>query len=277
MPVIGRMYKCNYCDNQISLDQYFHYGEICKNCISDLEKKMSSFQMLLSLTDENLKLEVIHNNSSATSKENNYWKIEYNHYNPLYELAHELGHLFSYKKTNYIYFALQPEASIKSQIEKVFNYSNHLIDCFVDYNLSNFTENYLLYVDYIKDIINGMKGIGINPEFYKLLGGFLKYYISCHYILKNEEKQQLQSNIEGALINLESVIIKKSNYNRKIGSIDYISEANLLEIKNSLIKFNDIKETDDSSVIKNFVYNILKLIPFLENDNLDNKFKLIYP
>ena len=36
-------------------------------------------------------------------------------------------------------------------------------------------------------------------------------------------------------------------------------------------------ETDDNTVIKNFIYESLKLIPFLENDNLENKFKLIYP
>ncbi len=84
-----------------------------------------------------------------------------------------------YKKTNYIHFAQQPEPSIRDQIEKVFNYSNHLIDCFIDYNLSNFPEIYVLYIDYIKEIINEMRGIDTNQEFYKLLGGFLKYYISC--------------------------------------------------------------------------------------------------
>ena len=122
-----------------------------------------------------------------------------------------------------------------------------------------------------------MKGIGINPEFYELIGGFLKFYISCHSILKNEEKEQLQSNIEEALINLENVILRKSNNNKNLGLIDYLYEKSLLEIKNSLKIFDGIKNTDDNSVIKNFVYNTLNLIPFLENDNLDNKFKLIYP
>jgi len=277
MSIFGRIYRCKDCNNQISIDQYFNHGEICNNCISELEEKMSSFQALLSLSNEDLKLEVIRNNSSATSKENNHWKIEYNHYHPIYELAHELGHIFLFKKTNYIHFALQPDASIKNQIEKVFNYSNHLIDCFIDYHLSNFTEIYLIYVDYIKEIINGMKGIGIKPEFYKLLGGFLKFYISCHYILKNEEKEELQSNIEDALINIENVILRKSNYNRNLGLIDFLSKEDLLEIRNSLNKFDIIKDSDDNSIIKNFIYNTLKLIPFLENDNLDIKFQLIYP
>lgn len=277
MPIFGKIYRCKDCNNQLSIDQYFNHGEICNNCISNLEHKMDSFQTLLLLSDKDIRLEVIHNNASATSKENNHWKIEYNHYNPIYELAHELGHIFIYKKANYIHFAQQPEASIRDQIEKVFNYSNPLIDCFVDYNLSNFTEIYVLYVDYIKEIMNGMKKIGTNPEFYELLGGFLKFYISCYFILKNEEKEQLQSNIEEALINLENVILRKSNNNKNLGLIDYLNEKNLLEIKNSLNNFNVIKDTEDNSVIKNFVYNTLNLIPFIKNDNLDNKFKLICP
>ncbi|NVM44105.1 MAG: hypothetical protein HWN79_04220 [Candidatus Lokiarchaeota archaeon] len=277
MPIFGRIYRCNYCNNQLSIDQYFNHGEICNNCISNLERKMDSFQRLLLLSDKDIRLEVIHNNSSATLKENNHWKIEYNHYHPIYELIHELGHIFIYKKTDYIHFAQQPEASISDQIEKVFYYSNHLIDCFVDYNLSNFTEIYVSYVDYIKEIMNGMKGIDTNHEFYELLGGFLKFYISCRYILKNEEKGQLQINIEEALTNLENVILRKSNNNKNLGLIDYLNEKNLLEIKTLLNNFDVIKDTDDNSVIKNFVYNIFKLIPFMENDNLTKKFKLIYP
>ena len=277
MPTFGRIFKCKYCHSQLSIDQYFNHGKICNNCISNLEDKMNSFQKLLSLSDKDLRLEVIHNNLSATSKENNHWKIEYNHYNPIYELSHELGHIFLYKKTNYIHFAQQPEPSIRDQIEKVFNYSNHLIDCFIDYNLSNFPEIYVLYIDYIKKIINGMRGIDTNQEFYKLLGGFLKYYISCYFILKNEEKEQLQNNIEEALINLENVILRKSNNSKNLGLIDYLNSDDLREIKNSLNKFESIKDTDDNTVIKNFVYESLKLIPFLENDNLENKFKLIYP
>ena len=144
MPIFGRIYKCKYCNNQLSIDQYFNHGEICNNCISNLEDKMNSFQMILSLSDKDLRLKVIHNNSSATSRENNHWEIEYNHYHPIYELAHELGHIFIYKKTNYIHFAQQPGASIRDQIKKVFNYSNHLFDCFIDNNLSNFTEIYML-------------------------------------------------------------------------------------------------------------------------------------
>ena len=277
MPTFGRIYRCKDCNNQLSIDQYFNHGEICNNCISNLEHKMDSFQTLLLLSDEDIRLKVIHNNSSATSKENKLWIIEYNHYHPIYELTHELGHIFIYKKTNYIHFAQQPEASIRNQIEKVFDYSNHLIDCFVDYNLSNFTEIYASYVDYIKEIINGIKSIDTNHEFYELLGGFLKFYISCHFILKNEEKEQLQNNIEEALSNLGNVILRKSNNNKNLGLIDYLNEKNLLEIKNSLNNFDVIKDTDDNSVIKNFIYNILKLIPFIENNNLDNKFNLIYP
>ena len=277
MPIFGRIYKCKYCNSQLSIDQYFNHGEICNNCIANLEDKINSFQMLLSLSDKDIRLEVIHNNSSATSKENNHWKIEYNHYNPIYELSHELGHIFLYKKTNYIQFAEQPEPSIRDQIEKVFNYSNYLIDCFIDYNLSNFPEIYVLYIYYIKEIINGMRGIDTNQEFYKLLGGFLKYYISFYFILKNEEKEHLQNNIEEALINLENVILRKSNNSKNLGLIDYLNSHDLREIKNSLNKFESIKDTDDNTVIKNFVYESLKLIPFLENDNLENKFKLIYP
>jgi len=238
---------------------------------------MDSFQTLLLLSDKDLRLEVIHNNSSATSKENNHWKIEYNHYHPIYELAHELGHIFVYKKTNFIRFAQEPEASISDQIEKVFYYSNHLIDCFIDYNLSNFIEIYTLYVDYIKEIINGMKNVDTNSEFYELLGGFLKFYISCRFILKSEEKEHLQNNIEEALTNLGNVILRKSYNNKNLGLIDYLNEKNLLEIKNYLNNFDVIKDTDDNSVIKNFVYNTLNLIPFIEDDNLDKKFRLIYP
>ncbi|MHA1499119.1 MAG: hypothetical protein ACTSRT_16450 [Promethearchaeota archaeon] len=277
MPIIGRIYRCIYCNNQLSIEQYFNHGEICNNCISSLEHKKDSFQTLLLLSDEDIRLEVIHNNSSATSKENNHWKIEYNHYHPIYELVHELGHIFIYKKANYIHFAQQPEVSISNQIEKVFNYSNHLLDCFIDYNLSNFTEIYILYVDYIKEIINGMKNVDTNPEFYQLLGGYLKFYISCRFILKTEEKEQLQSNIEEALINLRNIILRKSNNNKNLGLINCIDENNLLEINNSLNDFDAIKDTDDNSVINNYVYNTLNLIPFLENDNLNDKFKLLFP
>ena len=277
MPIFGRIYNCKYCKTQLSIDQYFNHGEICNNCIINLKDKKNSFQTLLSLSEKDLRLEVIHNNSSATLKENNYWKIEYNYCHPIYELCHELGHIFLYKKTNYIYFAQQPEPSIRDQIEKVFDYSNHLIDCFIDYNISDFPEIYVLYLDYIKEIINGMRGINTNQEFYRLLGGFLKFYISCYFILKNEEKEQLQNNIEEALINLENIILRKSDNNKNLGLIDYLNSDDLREIKNSLNKFESIKKTVDNTVIKNFVYENLKLIPFLENDNLENKFKLIYP
>jgi len=71
--------------------------------------------------------------------------------------------------------------------------------------------------------------------------------------------------------------VSELHNNRAFGLIDYVSEDNLLEIKNFLNQFNDIKETEDKSVIKNFVYNALNLIPFLVNDNFDYKFTLIYP
>ena len=66
MPIFGRIYRCKDCNNQLSNDQYFNHGEICNNCISNLEHQMDSFQSLLLLSDKDMRLEVIHNNSSAT-------------------------------------------------------------------------------------------------------------------------------------------------------------------------------------------------------------------
>ena len=86
--------------------------------IQEIKIKFEKFKKIFGLENEKILLLLRNNGASAISKDNNTWEIEFNFNHPLYELIHELGHIFLYKKTNYIYFAIPPDNIKKSIFNK---------------------------------------------------------------------------------------------------------------------------------------------------------------
>jgi len=122
-----------------------------------------------------------------------------------------LGHIyFAKKKVNYIYFSLPPPPTPKLDIS-LGNLISNLLDCFINYNLSEFEEFYpiirknsFFYLDHLKDFQKQIEG---TEKLHTLLEWFILFYIDFKFILKEKDYKQRSQEIESLLEILESNIL----------------------------------------------------------------------
>jgi len=236
-----------------------------------LNAKFERFKKILNLNKEKILLIPISYGSSAISKENDIWKIEFNINHPEYELVHELGHIFLCFKTKYNYFAIPPDNIKKSRNQRfllLFNYCNSLVDCFVDYNIAVYDKFYNLFLNYLTEILTGMMKIPPNAQTDRLMEGYLKFFPSLNYILRIKERERLKSKIENVLESVKyDILNKNSSYTEVI-----FKELNL-----ELDKFNRIRRADDHKEILKFIENVAKKLPEFDTNFLYNNISQIFP
>ncbi len=241
--------------------------------IQDLKNRFEKYLKILNLKNEKILLLTQTYGESAISRDNANWKIEYNINHPEYELVHEIGHIFLYIKINYEYFADPPD-NIKSSIFNnqrlmlFFNYCNSLVDCFVDYNISVYSKFFNLFLDYLKEILNGMTNIQPQSQSEQLVEGYLKFYPSFNQILRKTERDKLKNKIENAIELVRNEIINKN----PLYSEDIFNELNM-----ELNKFSSIKKTSDHQQILNFLKFVTKKLPEFDNNYVDKNLLLIFP
>jgi hypothetical protein len=181
---------------------------------------------------------------------------------------HELGHIFLAKKSNYVYFA---RSGIKSNniFEGLFSIVNHLLDCFVDYNLIQFKGLYELYIEDThlwkgakkKGKIEG-KPINIVHSYKTLIG----YYLSSKII--NEKKNREY------LINIKNYLRKAK---RLIQKFYPNIRFNFQSLEQKLDNFDKIKDTKDPGVIINFFYRIICETSIWKKSEIQQQMKLLFP
>ena len=273
MVTIGTPQRYEICRNYIPLSQYKLKTRLCISCINSFKNEMKAFQKLLNLEHLNIELTPIYQGHSTSSIENGIHTIEFNYNHPKYELIHEIGHFFLSEKIKYIQLvSLPPSGSDK----KIFYYSNAILDNFVDYNIFKKDSIYPYYIEYIKDILDGMKNLPPGAVLNDIIEGFLKFFIGFNFFIRPDDKDELKDDIGIALENLRNKAISLS----KLIYIDNKKKINkeiFKDLENKLKNFEKIKDTSDSGTIVNFIFEVLKIIPFLDIILLKNQIKLIYP
>jgi len=191
------------------------------------------------------------------------WEIEYNDLGVDFQLIHELGHIHLYKKTKYIYFAKQPSV-IKNINFDIWWCHNAIIDSFVNYKITRFSNIYSLYKDYISAVLS--RNIYL-PEMYMWIGGYIEYYLAFHYNLLDEEKKKFRTSYNTFINKLKNNIQQFAGKN--------IAKWNL--INSDLNDFNGLKSTIDPTEIRDFDFKILNSFALADEKKLKSQFVLLYP
>ena len=191
------------------------------------------------------------------------WEIEYNDLGFDFQLIHELGHIYLYKKTKYIYFAKKPSVSNSIRFD-IWWCHNAIIDSFVNHQITRFSKIYSLYKDYISAVVTR----NINPpEMYMWFGGYIEYYLAFHYNLHDEEKNVIVTSYNHFIDRVKSAIQQYARIdNKKLDLIDSV-----------LNDFNNLKSTISPNDIKDFDFKILNSFPLVDESKLKSQFKLLYP
>ena len=164
-------------------------------------------------------------------------------------IAHELGHLYFPKRVKDL--RLLPKLAKPEKLKElnvdIHNLLNSLIDNFVDYHLLEIGNYYNFWLESKwKNLENGIY-LGDLYNSYKRIGDFMCEYLNCHYVLKEEDKEQWFSKIEGGLTQIEKFVLRINNF----------KEANLKLLKNKLNQFKDLRNIRDANRILIFFYEII--------------------
>ncbi|MFX1363683.1 MAG: hypothetical protein ACFFCE_09255 [Promethearchaeota archaeon] len=238
--------------------------------LKELEQLLMKYKNILGLEKEDIDIGISAKNRAFLQwyEKEKKWGIYLlpsdNDFTPI----HELGHIFLTKKTDYMYFA---GSGIKKNkiFEGLFLILNHLLDCFVDYNLIQFKGLYELYIDDAhlwKDAKNkgNIKGEPINiVHSYKTIIG---YYLSLKIIdkMKNHEY----------FISVKNYLRKAKRFIQKFYPNN---KFNFQSLEQKLDEFDKIKDTKDPKVIINFFYKILYEISIWNKREIQSQMKLLFP
>jgi len=191
-----------------------------------------------SLVSENFKILTSNECSIYWDRIKKSYILEINRNQIDYYLIHEFGHVFLSKIIQYpyfikftseiekinqeigIFFKKNPMADIEDlpkelrEFRIIHDYSNGILDCFVNYNTFIKKEKYYnFYINYIKEILNSGK-IGFRPGKLRiLLPSYINFYLEFNYNILKKDRIQNQKNIEYFLNGLKNVIINSKNLN----------------------------------------------------------------
>lgn len=237
---------------------------------------LNKYKGILSISQENIELEknpLLLTRQAELGFDNSKksWILYYNVVQSEFPFIHELGHIhFAIKKSGYIYFALPPPPN--SELDRSLgNLINNLLDCFINYNLSEFKEFYpfirqnnFFYLDQLGDFQNKIESIN---NFYTLLEWYLLFYIEFKFILKKEDYKKRNQDIDSLLKILKSNLL---NFN-------HFSENNINKLTKCLDKFNEEKnKTRAVRIIAYFIYVLLN-INFWTKEELKKQMILFFP
>ncbi|KKL19639.1 hypothetical protein LCGC14_2463460 [marine sediment metagenome] len=163
--------------------------------LQELEQLLVKHKSLLGLEEEHIEVGISAKTRAFIQwhkKEKN-WGIYLlpsdNDFTPI----HELGHIFLAKKSNFVYFA-RTGINNNKIFEGLLLIVNHLLDCFVDYNLIQFEGLYELYIDDAHLWIGAKKKgkieckpINIAHSYKTLIG----YYLSLKIINEKKNREHL--------------------------------------------------------------------------------------
>ncbi|MFW9881461.1 MAG: hypothetical protein ACFFG0_51005 [Candidatus Thorarchaeota archaeon] len=215
------------------------------------------------------------------------YEVEYKTLELNYYIIHELGHIFLANSTNYPYFArtsleineinieiakfINTGKKLRKELEdfiNIFNYSNHLLDCFVNNNAFNkFGEYYPYYINYIDELLQIINQGFKFTELHDLLVGYVGFYIEFNYNLKFKNRKVRQQKVDRFLNGLKKTIVDNSTF----------PIQKFQDINRKLKNFSIIKSTKDPEKIVNFNYEVIQELSFWELETITEKFKSFFP
>ncbi len=163
---------------------------------------------------------------------------------------------------NYTYFAKKPP-QFQDINMVLWDLHNTVIDSFVNYILSDYNEIYKEYFKYLEAVFK--RGID-PPDYHSYICGYLEFVIEFNYILK-DQKEKIESNYL-------SFIRKMSFYMQNIFGLN---KGDFEAINVQLSKFSNVITTLNCSNIKDFDFNLLKLLKLVDNVELVKKIEFMYP
>ncbi len=236
---------------------------------------LSRYKEILSISEENIiftqnprifrQAELDFDTSSKS------WTIYYNITQSEFPFIHELGHIyFATNKTGYMYFALPPPPH--PELNRIIgDLINNLLDCFVNYNLSIFEEIYPIIqqndFDYLDNLGQFQARIESENNLNTLLGWYILFYLDFRFILKKEDRDIRNQEIDSFLEILRSQIYNVTDFNRN----------NMIELTKSLDKFNKAKIEIQHVKIIYFIYDTLLSIKLWIKEELKKQIEIFFP
>ena len=234
----------------------------------DHQALFKKFIALLSLTEERIELNVLsQNNINEFEGSNIYWDEKKKTWiinfvdQHTFFLAHELGHLFLYKKYNNIHFARQ---TVPVNI-RIGEYNVTMIDSFVNYNITRFKDIYDLFVDFV-DIYLNAGTQRLNSDELDILMFYINLYLDFQNSLSQDDFKKREKKIDRFFSELENIILKQR----------FISKSELELVKKELEKFEGYLEGENGTTIISFILKLLKILPFWNTSEVNRNIRRIY-
>lgn len=236
---------------------------------------LSRYKEILSITEVNINL--IRNPYINRQAEldfdslSNSWIIYYNNIQSEFPIIQELGHIyFALNKTSYMNFALPPPQSRELNRE-MGELINNLLDCFINYSLSVFEEIYPVIQQndffYLDNLEIFRTRIESTSNRYMLLGWYILFYIDFGFILKPEDRDTRNQDIDSFLELLRSQVCNLFGFNTR----------DMRELTNNLNGFNSAKDEIQHVRIIYFIYNVLSSLNLWPTQELQRQIRLFFP
>ena len=234
----------------------------------DYQALFKKFISLLSLTEERIELNVLSQNGINEfegsdihwDEKKKTWIINFVDQHTFF-LAHELGHLFLYKKYNNIHFARQ---TVPVNV-RIGEYNVSIVDSFVNYYITKFKDIYDLFVD-IVDIYLNAGTQRLNSDELDILMFYINLYLDFQNCLSQDDFNKREKKIKRFFSELENIILKQR----------VISKAKFELVKAKLEEFEGYLEVENDTTIINFIVKLLKRLPFWNSSEVNKNIRRIY-
>lgn len=234
----------------------------------DYQALFKKFISLLSLTEEQIELNVLpqdglnefEGSSIHWDEKKKTWIINFVDQHTFF-LAHELGHLFLYKKYNNIYFARQ---TVPVNV-RIGEYNISIVDSFVNYNITRFKDIYNLFTDLV-DIYLNAGTQRLNSGEPDILMFYINLYLDFQNCLSQNDFKEREKKINGFFSELENIILKQR----------VISKSILELVKEELEEFEGYLEVENDTTIIFYILKLLKRLPFWNISEVKKDIRRIY-
>jgi hypothetical protein len=176
------------------------------------------------------------------------------------ELIHELGHIWLDKKTDTMNAS---ELISKLKNPKIFRFINVFTDILVNYNLSKFPEfNQLIQKEIVKSLNYHIEG-----DIFNCFAYYLYYFINYKFLLSL--LGIYVHNIRDNLMYCKSRILNEALLEKIVFPIESFDK-----LDEKLRRFTDIKDSLDSTVISEYIYEVLITLPFWSKETIKKQIDL---
>ncbi len=177
------------------------------------------------------------------------------------DVFHEIGHIYLFEKTKYRYFA-KPEVS--SNFPQDLKYViNRLLDLFVDHNVLKTIDYYNQFIkDYDLEVKRySQRSLGCE------CGDYIYYYYCClEFLFTKKAKNKRIKEVNKVIKKIQDGVIKSTN----------LTYEDFRLINKELGKFRQIKKTNRSDEIVDFITEIIHRLPFQDLD-ITTLIKIVFP